>query len=174
MWCGRENSSAVHGGNRCESTGVCRRGFVSRILTQSALHSTSSTPSLSFERRTGNQLRRAPSEKRKERTQTRQTRDGTETGSPPARAGFWKDDQGDRWALLLLTRDTTCSQRDARWNPNSTGGLSSQSSDLPPACRWQSLATTGTLTQGWQGRRHESPTYYAGLTRGAACACPRP
>ena len=23
--------------------------------------------------------------------------------------------------------------------------------------------TTGTLTQGWQGRRHESPTYYAGL-----------
>ena len=31
--CGRENSSAVHGGNRCESTGVCRRGFVSRILT---------------------------------------------------------------------------------------------------------------------------------------------
>ena len=23
MWCGRENSSAVHGGNRCESTGVC-------------------------------------------------------------------------------------------------------------------------------------------------------
>ena len=35
MWCGRENSSAVHGGNRCESTGVCRRGFVSRILTHS-------------------------------------------------------------------------------------------------------------------------------------------
>ena len=33
MWCGRENSSAVHGGNRCESTGVCRRGFVSRILS---------------------------------------------------------------------------------------------------------------------------------------------
>ena len=31
--CGRENSSAVNGGNRCESTGVCRRGFVSRILT---------------------------------------------------------------------------------------------------------------------------------------------
>ena len=29
------NSSAVHGGNRCESTGVCRRGFVSRILTNS-------------------------------------------------------------------------------------------------------------------------------------------
>ena len=33
----------------------------------------------------------------KERKQTRQTRDGTRTGSPPARAGFWKDDQGDRW-----------------------------------------------------------------------------
>ena len=33
VWCGRENSSAVHGGNRCESTGVCRRGFVSRILS---------------------------------------------------------------------------------------------------------------------------------------------
>jgi len=29
-----------------------------------------------------------------------------------------------RWALLLLTRDTTTgSQRGARWNPNSTGGL---------------------------------------------------
>ena len=27
----------------------------------------------------------------------RPTRDGTRTGSPPARAGFWKDDQGDRW-----------------------------------------------------------------------------
>ena len=36
-------------------------------------------------------------EKRKERKHTRQTRDGTRTGSPPARAGFWKDDQGDRW-----------------------------------------------------------------------------
>ena len=47
--------------------------------------------------------------------------------------------------------------------------VSSQSSDLPPASRWQSLATTGTLTQGWQGRRQESPTYYAGLTRGACC-----
>ena len=35
VWCGRENSSAVNGGNRCESTGVCRRGFVSRILTHS-------------------------------------------------------------------------------------------------------------------------------------------
>ena len=35
VWCGRENSSAVHGGNRCESTDVCRRGFVSRILTHS-------------------------------------------------------------------------------------------------------------------------------------------
>ena len=37
------------------------------------------------------------SRSRKERKQTRQTRDGTRTGSPPARAGFWKDDQGDRW-----------------------------------------------------------------------------
>ena len=35
VWCGGENSSAVNGGNRCESTGVCRRGFVSRILTHS-------------------------------------------------------------------------------------------------------------------------------------------
>ena len=43
-------------------------------------------------------------------------------------------------------------------------------SDLPPASHQQSLTTTGTLTQGWQGRRHESPTYYAGLTRGAALA----
>ena len=25
------------------------------------------------------------------------TRNGRRTGSPPARAGFWKDDQGDRW-----------------------------------------------------------------------------
>ena len=49
------------------------------------------------------------------------------TGSTPARAGFWKDDQGHRWvggALLLLTRDTTGSRsRGARWNPNSPGGL---------------------------------------------------
>ena len=29
---------------------------------------------------------------------------------------------GARWALLLLTTDTTGSQRGARWNPNSTGG----------------------------------------------------
>ena len=35
--------------------------------------------------------------RKKERKQTRQTRDGTRTGSPPARAGFWKNDQGDRW-----------------------------------------------------------------------------
>jgi len=35
--------------------------------------------------------------RKKERKQTPQTRDGTRTGSPPARAGFWKDDQGDRW-----------------------------------------------------------------------------
>ena len=33
VWCGRENSSAVHGGNRYESTGVCRRGFVSRLYS---------------------------------------------------------------------------------------------------------------------------------------------
>ena len=34
---------------------------------------------------------------------------GEETGSPPARAGFWKDDQGHRvgLALLLLRRDTS-------------------------------------------------------------------
>ena len=60
---------------------------------------------------------------------------GRRTGSTPARkgvdaltarAGFWKDDQGDRGtggALLLLTRDTTGSQRGARWTPTSTGGL---------------------------------------------------
>ena len=34
VWCGRENSSAVHGGTRCESTGR-RFGFVSRILAHS-------------------------------------------------------------------------------------------------------------------------------------------
>ena len=32
----------------------------------------------------------------KERKQTNQTRDGGRTRSPPARAGFWKDDQGHR------------------------------------------------------------------------------
>ena len=44
----------------------------------------------------------------------------TWTGSTPARAGFWKDDaiRGTGGALLLLTRDTTGSQRGARWNPN--------------------------------------------------------
>ena len=40
---------------------------------------------------------RKPLYRKKERKQTRQTRDGTRTGSPPARAGFWKNDQGDRW-----------------------------------------------------------------------------
>jgi len=40
--CGRERAridrSPVRGGIRCESTGVCRRGFVSRILTHSLTH----------------------------------------------------------------------------------------------------------------------------------------
>ena len=49
-------------------------------------------------------------------------------------------------ALLLLTRDTTGSQRGARWTPTTPLAVSSQSSDLPPASHWQSLATTGTLT----------------------------
>jgi len=45
--------------------------------------------------------------KRKQRTQTRD-RGGGQAQGPHLheRAGFWKDDQGDRWALLLLTRDT--------------------------------------------------------------------
>ena len=34
--------------------------------------------------------------KKENRHAKRETRDGTRTGSPPARAGFWKDDQGDR------------------------------------------------------------------------------
>ena len=38
----------------------------------------------------------ASEKERKKEKQTRQTRDGTRTGSPPARAGFWKDDQGHR------------------------------------------------------------------------------
>ena len=37
-----------------------------------------------------------PLSKRKERKQTNQTRAGRRTGSPPARAGSWKDDQGHR------------------------------------------------------------------------------
>ena len=42
-------------------------------------------------------LRAGPVPKRKkERKQTNQTRDGGRTGSLPARAGFWKDDQGHR------------------------------------------------------------------------------
>ena len=36
---------------------------------------------------------------------------------------FGRTIRGTGGALLLLTRGTTGSQRDARWNPNSTGGL---------------------------------------------------
>ena len=37
-------------------------------------------------------------ERKKERKQTNPDEGwGRRTGSPPARAGFWKDDQGDRW-----------------------------------------------------------------------------
>ena len=36
---------------------------------------------------------------------------------------FGRTIRGTGGALLLLTRDTTGSQRGARWNPNSTGGL---------------------------------------------------
>ena len=53
--------------------------------------------SLPDRRRRGSSRRECGCKEKKERKQTRQTRDGTRTGSPPARAGFWKDDQGDRW-----------------------------------------------------------------------------
>ena len=36
---------------------------------------------------------------------------------------FGRTIRGTGGALLLLTRDTTGSQRGARWTPNSTGGL---------------------------------------------------
>ena len=45
---------------------------------------------------------------------------------PTCTSRILEDDQGDRWALLLLTRDTKGAQRGARWNPNSTGGLISE------------------------------------------------
>ena len=38
---------------------------------------------------------------------------------------FGRTIRGTGGALLLLTRDTTGSQRGARWAPNSTGGLNS-------------------------------------------------
>ena len=104
-------------------------------------------------------------ERKKERKQTRQTRDGTRTRSPPARAGFWKDDQGDRWGSPAPDKGHDRLASAVHGGIPTPLAVSSQSSDLPPASRWQSLATTGTLTQGWQGRRQPSHphTYYAGL-----------
>ena len=113
----------------------------------------------------------------KERKKTDKPNEGWEEDRvvPTCTSRILEDDQGHRWGSPAP--DKARGTRQARSAVH--GGLptplavSSQSSDLPPASHRQSLTTTGTLTQGWQGRRHESPTYYAGLTRGAACACPR-
>ena len=43
-------------------------------------------------------LRETPTDRRSRRRRTKRAgRRRRRTGSPPARAGFWKDDQGDRW-----------------------------------------------------------------------------
>ena len=63
-----------------------------RATDACVLASNNASPAQRGPRRDAQSLQR-----KKERKQTRQTRDGTRTGSPPARAGFWKNDQGDRW-----------------------------------------------------------------------------
>ena len=61
---------------------------------------------------------------KKERKQTNQTRDGGEGQGPHLHEqDFGRTIRGTGGALLLLTRDTTGSQRGARWTPTSTGGL---------------------------------------------------
>jgi hypothetical protein len=80
------------------------------------------------------------------------TRNGRRTGSPPARAGFWKVDQGHRG--FSDAPDKGHDRLAARCSVDSqlplTLAVSSQSiatcNLLPPASHWQSLATTGTLT----------------------------
>ena len=56
---------------------------------------------------------------------------GRRTGSPPARAGFWKDDQGDRWGSPAP--DKGHDRLAARGTGDSQLHWRSQSSDLPPA-----------------------------------------
>ena len=61
---------------------------------------------------------------KKESKQTTQTRDrGGGQGPHLHEQDFGRTIRGTGGALLLLTRDTTGSQRGARWTPNSTGGL---------------------------------------------------
>ena len=52
---------------------------------------------------------------------------------------FGRTIRGTGGALLLLTRDTTGSQRGARWRLPTPLAVSSQSRDLPPASHWQPL-----------------------------------
>ena len=90
-----------------------------------------------------------PEERKKTQTLTR---NGRRTGSPPARAGFWKVDQGHRG--FSDAPDKGHDRLAARCSVDSqlplTLAVSSQSiatcNLLPPASHWQSLATTGTLT----------------------------
>ena len=68
-------------------------------------------------------MERLRNERKKENRQT-QTRDGGGGQGPHLHEqDFGRTIRGTGGALLLLTRDTTGSQRGARWAPNSTGGL---------------------------------------------------
>ena len=63
--------------------------------------------------------------RKKERKQTNPDEGWGRTGQGPHlhEQDFGRTIRGTGGALLLLTRDTTGSQRGARWAPNSTGGL---------------------------------------------------
>ena len=99
--------------------------------------------------------------------QTTQTRDrGGGQGPHLHEQDFGRTIRGTGGSLLLLTRDTTQARSAVHGGLPHPLAVSSQSSDLPPASRWQSLATTGTLTATGVvagAAAAESPTYYAGL-----------
>ena len=61
----------------------------------------------------------------KERKKTDTPNEGWDEGQGPHlhEQDFGRTIRGTGGALLLLTRDTTGSQRGARWTPTSTGGL---------------------------------------------------
>ena len=70
--------------------------------------------------------RKQTSEKKEKRKKTDKPRRGMgeeDRGPHLHEQDFGRTIRGTGGALLLLTRDTTGSQRGARWTPNSTGGL---------------------------------------------------
>ena len=79
--------------------------------------------------------------------------EGRRTGSTPARAGFWKDDQGDRWGSPAPDKghDRLAARCAVDSHIHWRSPLS-LATCLQPLSLAVSRYHTGTLTQGWQGR----------------------